>query len=403
MLSVSTMASAQSLPASFAVGYNEAWFENYGNWLASNPLFSEPSAFCIPLTSCSGGILVSNMFSGMEAGNAKIVRIWLFPALQGICVNTSLPASCPNGATQGLTNEFLTNLTAVFSLVRTYNNNLPKTVPPLKLYITALNANDATLSPTMYPALHTYYQNLFSNSNNYNSAATQTYENSALGPILGLMSQYQDVIYGFDLINEIEAAINAGYFGYSSKAWTNARAWINNMTAFVKSYKYPRPTVVTGPRTVGQWLPVTSSAGLGNAIPEVAAGHFSNLGLNFYDVHIYSDSGMNWVPSRFCSQINLPIVLGEYGQKSSTVNDNLQNTVTTNFLKGAKSSCFSAALAWKYEALYTGSPSLSYLYITGSGNTSSLLNTCTSPLPGPYPPSTYTCPRPAYYTIQTFQ
>ena len=85
----------------------------------------------------------------------------------------------------------------------------------------------------MYPALHTYYQNLFSNSNNYNSVATQTYENSVLGPILGLMSQYQDVIYGFDLINEIEAAINAGYFGYSSKAWTNARAWIQNMTAYV--------------------------------------------------------------------------------------------------------------------------------------------------------------------------
>ena len=150
MLSVSTMASAQSLPGGFTVGYNEAWIENnYGNWLASNPLFTEQSAFCVPLTTCSGGILVSNMFSGMEAGNAKIVRIWLFPALQGICVNTSLPASCPNGATQGLTLEFMTNLQAVFLLVRTYNNNLPKTVPPLKLYITALNANDANFaSPT---------------------------------------------------------------------------------------------------------------------------------------------------------------------------------------------------------------------------------------------------------------
>jgi hypothetical protein len=62
MLSVSTMASAQTLPPGFAVGYNEAWFENYGNWLASNPLFSEPPAFCVPLTNCSGGILVSTLF-----------------------------------------------------------------------------------------------------------------------------------------------------------------------------------------------------------------------------------------------------------------------------------------------------------------------------------------------------
>jgi hypothetical protein len=197
MLSVSTMASAQSLPTGFAVGYNEAWFENYGAWLASNPLFTEPSAItpgCTPSNTCSGLTLVSNMLSGMMKGNAKIVRIWLFPALQGICINTTL-TTCPQ-ATQGLTSDFLNNLTQVFTLARSYN---------LKLYITALNANDATLSPSMYPALHTYYQNLFSNSNNYNSVATQTYENSALGPILGLMSQYQDVIYGFDLINEIEA------------------------------------------------------------------------------------------------------------------------------------------------------------------------------------------------------
>ena len=43
MLSVSTMASAQS--PGFTVGYNEAWFENYGNWLASNLLFGQSSAF----------------------------------------------------------------------------------------------------------------------------------------------------------------------------------------------------------------------------------------------------------------------------------------------------------------------------------------------------------------------
>src|SRR5262245_45413406 len=77
MLSLSTMASGQSLPPGFTAGYNEAWVENYGNWLAYNQLFPLPSAF-------SSG-LVSAMFSGMSQGNAKIVRIFLFPALQGIC------------------------------------------------------------------------------------------------------------------------------------------------------------------------------------------------------------------------------------------------------------------------------------------------------------------------------
>src|SRR5215471_12034125 len=101
------------------------------------------------------------------------------------------------------------------------------------------------------------------------------------------MSQYQDVIYGFDLIDEIEAAINAGYF---SDFWIGARAWIQNMTAFVKSYPCAgdaKPSCTT----IGQWLPVTSTAGLGYPVLEVTFGLFSGLGLNFYDVHIYSDSG----------------------------------------------------------------------------------------------------------------
>ena len=88
MLSVSTMASAGSLPTGFTVGYNEAWFENYGNWLASNPFFNEPSLF-------NGGSLVNTMFSGMAQGKAKVVRIFLFPALQGICINTSASCKCP--------------------------------------------------------------------------------------------------------------------------------------------------------------------------------------------------------------------------------------------------------------------------------------------------------------------
>jgi hypothetical protein len=370
MLSLSTMASGQSLPPGFTVGYNEAWVEDYGFWLAYNQLFPIPSAF-------NGGSLTSAMFSGMKAGNAKIVRIFLFPALQGICINQSKP-ECP--AAPGLTTELLGNLTTVFLLARQYN---------LKLYITALNANDANLatqsncptysgSASFCKALLTYYQNLFSNTNNYNSIATQTYETSVLGPILGLMSQYQDVVYGFDLIDEIEAALNAGYF---SNYWTGAQAWIRNMTAFVKS-KSP-------------WLPVTSTAGYGYAVQEVTFGLFSGLGLNFYDVHIYSDSGTYSGQTALCSKTKsdkLQIVLGEYGQKSNTVSDTIQNTATTQFLYRAKSSCFSSALAWKYEALYTSSPQLTYLYITDGV----LSTNCTPQLPGP------ACPRPAYTIIKNF-
>ena len=345
MLSVSTTACAGSLPPGFTVGYNEAWIENnYGNWLASNPLFSEPSGFIgNPTTSP-----VNTVFLGMANGNAKIVRIFLFPAVQGIRIKTSASPQ-----TQGLTGEFLGNLSTVFSWAR--NNHL-------KLYITALNANDANVAtPSNYPALHTYYQNLFSNS-----VETNAYETLVLAPILSLMSQNKDVIYGFDLIDEIEAAINAGYF---SNYWIGARAWIQNMTTYVTSK--------------ASWLPVTSTAGWGYAVQEVTLGLFSRLGLNYYDVHIYSDSGQYSGQTVLCSKTksdNLPIVLGEFGQKSTTLSDTIQNTATIYFLYGAKLSCFSSALAWKYEA--TNQPWFSYLYITSGGG-----------LGGP---------RPAYTTIQQF-
>jgi hypothetical protein len=280
--------------------------------------------------------------------------------------------------------QLLDNLSAVFSLARTHH---------LKLYITALNAGDASVAAPSnypYPTERIYFQNLFSNKK-----ATTVYENKVLGPILGLMSlpENQGVIYGFDLINEIEAAINAGYF---FDFWFGARTWIQNMTAFVKSYPCAgaKPTC----KTIGEWLPVTSSAGGGYAVQEVTLGLFSGLGLNFYDVHIYRDSGTYSGQTALCFKTrfdNSQIVLGEFGQKSTTkqdrAGDTIQNSATTNFLNGAKNSCFSSALAWKYELL--GAPWLSYLYVTPSGD---LSPACTSQPPGP------ACFRPAYTTIKNF-
>jgi hypothetical protein len=206
MLSVSTIASAGSLLTGFRVGYNEPWIEGfYGNWLATNPFFGS-SAFNV---GCPPNGCLTDMFSGMALGKAKIVRIWLFPALQGMCIG---PVSC-DPTNPAFTSEFLGNLERVFLLAQQYN---------LKLYITALNAVDAAFvanpnncpvppkgSPPYCPTVSTFYNNVFSNG------GATAYENSVLVPVLNLMSRYQGVIYGFDLIDEIEAAINAGYFSFS--------------------------------------------------------------------------------------------------------------------------------------------------------------------------------------------
>jgi len=94
------------------------------------------------------------------------------------------------------------------------------------------------------------------------------------------------------------------------------------------------------------------SAGLGYAVQEITLGLFSGLGLDFYDLHFYADSGQYSGQSALCDKVSadkVSIVLGEYGQQSQTYSDSIQLGATTNFLEGARTSCFSAALAWKYE------------------------------------------------------
>src|SRR5262249_31659867 len=153
--------------------------------------------------------------------------------------------------------------------------------------------------------------------------------------LLKLLNANSDVVYAFDLINEIEAPLNSAY---SNFGWTEARAWIKNMTDYVK--------------LISPWLPVTSSAGWGWAVQEITLGLFSGLDLDFYDLHVYSDSGQYSGQTALCNKVSadrVPIILGEYGQKSHTYSDAIQTTATFNFIYGAKTHCFWAALAWKYE------------------------------------------------------
>ncbi len=377
MLSPSSIACAGNLPTGFTIGYNEAWVKSrYSTWLASNNI---PGLWNLPSNFNSS--LVDALFSGMAQGNANVVRIWLFPNMQGVVID---PSKSPQ--TQGLyippgqyTPEIITNLTTVFQLARNYG---------LKLYITALDANSMSAVAGSGNTLNTYYQRLTTNNNEI-----VAYDTLVLAPVLNLISSNMDVVYAFDMINEIEAAINAAYF---PDYWTGARSWISNM-AYAINYYYPS-------------LPVTSTAGGGNAVLEVTFGLFSGLNLNFYDVHVYSDTGSYSGQTALCDKAmsdGLPIILGEFGQSSNTVSDSIQTTATSTFLTNAKNSCFSAALAWKYEGAYYplpsiyGEPQCSYLNINANGTLSNP-PCATNQVLVPGFPSPF-CARPAYTTIYNFQ
>jgi hypothetical protein len=336
----STVAFAGKLPGgtgvNFRVGYNEAWFgPNYINYLASNPSFN------LPYPNGSKAFdpnFVDKVFAGIATGGAKIVRIWVFTALQGIDVRQSAP---PNPQTYGLTPDLKPHLQIVFAKARKYG---------LKVYVTALNGGDMQVAKT--PGLRPYFQNLISN----NRGEREAFKTNALGPLVdlfnatavdenGIKFQNRDVIYALDLINEIEAPLNSKYFPAPS-SWAKARGWIQNLTAYVKSRPCGAGCVT------GSWLPVTASAGWGSAVQEITFGLFSGLGLDFYDLHFYADNGQYSGLTALCNRVSADrvlIILGEYGQKSHTISDYIQDVATYNFISTAKTHCFSAALAWKYE------------------------------------------------------
>jgi hypothetical protein len=345
----STLAFAGTLPGgtgtSFWVGYNEAWFgQNYLNSLASNPYFYPG----LPLSSTFDPTFVDTMFAGMQAGGAKIVRIWVFTALQGIVLDPTKSHIQRPPVGPGLTSDLIDNLQIVFTKARKYG---------LMVYVTALNGNDMTKAATNITGLRPYFSNLLTNTTERD--AFKTY---ALGPLLdlfnkttavdeqGISFRNRDYIYAFDLINEIEAPLNSSYF---SNGWAGAQGWIKNVATFVKSWP-----CTAGCVTTGSWLPVTASAGWGYAVTDITFGLFANLNLDFYDLHVYADSGQYYGESTLCNNVyGHPIILGEYGQKSQTYNDSLQATATHNFIDGAKNFkngakgyCFWAALAWQYEA-----------------------------------------------------
>ncbi len=304
----------------FWVGYDEPWIgDTYGNWLARNVIFASPAQF-------NPG-LIDAYFAEMAYGKAKIVRIWLFPGLQGIDSPTAPQAL----HSRGLTPDFLQNLVTVLNLARNHG---------LRVYMTALNGGDmrtVAKSDAQQP-VRAYFKKIVSNKNGERDA----FKNNILAPLLDRLNRYNlnhpGVIYALDLINEIEAALSVGVT-YFPTNWLGARDLIRDLASFTKARS--------------PWLPLTASAGFSLGVQDLTGGLFSGLGLDFYDLHVYSDTGRYAGQAALCDRVRLEgkqIILGEFGQKTKLYSDALQDYSTRTFLYGARNSCFSAALAWKYEA-----------------------------------------------------
>lgn len=291
-------ASALGSDGSFSIGYNEAWFaSNYGTGLTSK--FDRD--------------YVAKTIGQVKRAGGQVVRLFLFELRQGWRMDARAQEL------SGLEPQFLKNLESVLEIAHKQG---------VKVYLTLLDGNELRASQGEVRA---FYEKFL----NEQGALGERYREQIIRPLLALLGRHRETVYAMDLMNEIQAPIEAGLF---SGNWFGARAWVKRTAEFAKA--------------IGPWLKVTSSSGWGSAVRDLSFGYFSGLGLDFYDVHVYSDTGDFAGASALCDRASsdgVPLILGEFGQDSHEIDDQLQLRVTERFLATARRMCFSAALAWRFD------------------------------------------------------
>jgi hypothetical protein len=286
----------------FIVGYNEAWF---GPWFGTG------------LTSDFDPAYARSVLDGIKLGGGRVVRLFLFELGQGLVLAPSTPR------TQGVSPQLLANLEWIITEARQRG---------LWVYLTALESNHMAL----YAPLTDYYRALLTNT----SGEGDAFNALVLGPLLEMLDRHAENVFGLDLANELDAAKSDGMWSGLPLDPVGPRAFVQRTRDFIRSRS--------------PWLRVTVTLGKGGTAQyDLAGGFLSGLGLDFYDVHLYSDNGTFGGMTALCDRAALdgvPLYLGEFGQKTQAWNDTLHYAAAANFLNGAKTGCFKGALAWRFDA-----------------------------------------------------
>lgn len=300
LLAVAVWGSVHASAAPLLIGYNQAWMSvKYQTWLTSEFDVNE----------------VRTVFRNIKANGGDVVRLWFFQNQQGLILARYAPQ------TSGIEQRMLDNIAITMDEAEKAG---------LQIYFTLFDGNSMQGPPAT--AARDYYYNLLNNK----YGELDAFKKNALEPVLKVMSRKPGVIYALDLMNEIQAPIWRSYWVDRSNG---PRAWIKTMRDSV--------------RVLAPWLKVTSSSGWGWGQSDLESGFFSGLGLDFYDIHIYDNSGRISRAYGMCARAakdGVPLILGEFGQESKYDDDNLQKNSTWGFLNNARNSCFTAALAWRFDA-----------------------------------------------------
>lgn len=292
---------ARPTEPSFITGFNQGWIRNhYGSQWTRD---FDPAEF-------------ERLLRKTKANGGSVFRIWFFEGAEFAGVRWGEWTLDP---------VRLTNLKKFLALARAVD---------VKIYFTLFDGNisvDGSRRAEWQRLLHE------------DSGDASRFRERVLGPVLEILYAERELIFGIDLVNEINAFVLRGWF---RGAWMGAQDFVAEWRSFIRGY----------PRMVGvPPIPVTASLGHVSVMSDLLNDRLA--GVDFYDFHLYDDEGR--IPRAeevraFVAERTQPVYLGEFGQRWRGFDDAIQSRALEGFLRNAKALGLAGAFPWRLSENYSG-------------------------------------------------
>lgn len=297
------------------VGFNQAWLGRAYGWQWIHG-WDEAEA--------------TRVLDGVAGAGATVVRMWLFEGLdpEGVLWDGAAVAPRPGvhpsarrSRPTGIDRRKLENLRTFLRLAAAREVKVYLTLFTGNVYLTARRRGGQ-------PQRRAEWWNLL----NDRYGVGQAWRQQVLAPVLEVCAQRRDAIFAVDLMNEGNALVRAGWF---QGGWRGAARFVRTWRAAIRA-ALP--------------VPVGMSYGHHDGIDAFLDQRLGPDDVDFYDVHMYDDSGTMTRGDTFARHVatcGRPVYVGEFGQGSEAIDDEVQRRAARNFLHNAHAAGVAAALGWR--------------------------------------------------------
>jgi hypothetical protein len=294
-------------------GFNQAWLRHHYGASWTDRFDEAEWERMLRLTSRAGG---------------RVLRVWLFEGFANPAIDWHRAVRAPvAGAAPVLDPRVPANLERVLALAERHG---------VQLYVTLFTANVAAPADEHRTAEGRTQRNRWWNVIHDKYTSGTHLRANVLAPVLEVLCRHPGAVFGIDLVNEVNAWVKHYWV---QDGWTSVARFVRAWRSAIRA------------RCA---IPVTASLGHHTAVDDLTDLNLPADAVDFYDFHLYNDSGRipsAWSVRRVPGRTGRPVILGEFGQEATAVDDDLQARVTAAFLRAARENGLAAAFAWRLSDL----------------------------------------------------